>query len=66
MQVRLSTLIIVDDGLYDVFLTVAIFQKIINGQEKIVVLLLLQILWCGYNSARHDLNVVPAIDVQLA
>ena len=31
MQVRLAALVIVDDGLYDVFLAVSIFEKIIDG-----------------------------------
>lgn len=31
MQMRLTALVIVDDSLYDVFLAVSIFEKIIDG-----------------------------------
>ncbi len=64
MQMRLASLVIMDDGLHDIFLAIAICQKIVCCAEKVVVVLLLQILRCCYDPASHNLYVISVIEVQ--
>ena len=39
MQMRLASLVIMDDGLHDIFLAIAICQKIVCCAEKVIVAL---------------------------
>ena len=39
MQMRLAALVIMDDGLHDIFLAIAIFQEIVCCVEKVAIVL---------------------------
>ena len=61
MQMWLPTLIIVDSGLYDIFFTVTIFEKIIYSDEKIFLPLYRQLLRCGDDPPGHDLYILAVV-----
>ena len=64
MEMRLSSLVIVNNGLHNVFRSITIFQKIICNCEKVIVSFWPQILRCRHNPACHYFYIIPAVTIQ--